>query len=163
MNNMRLSNIVGAWLEERKWQERPQINRAEQTSSTQFYCMAGDFSLECFLDVVEQAGVCKLFMYYLESKAPQTRFHEVLAYINKTNCGLEVGALQFVEHEQSLRYYASLDVENAAFEGQHISNLLDEGLRTMAAILPEYMALCFGDGAVEDAIRMDDQMNDQSF
>jgi len=71
-----------------------------------------------------------------------------------TNLVNGIGALT-VMRDRTLRYYAAIDVEDAAFEPQHISNLLGVGLRTMESRHPQFMAICFGGKSAEEAFEIE--------
>lgn len=153
--SMKITDVIVKWLEEREWEERPEVDEEEQTSSTSFVHTVGDFSVKCFLDAKEKTGFFKVYMYFLDSKMPEKHLNEVLIFVNKVNCMLNVGALQLIEDDRVARYFASVDVENAAFEPQHISNILGAGLRTMEYHLPQYMAICYGGKTAQEALEIE--------
>ena len=155
MSNMRITEVIVQWLEEREWEERPEVDEDELTSTTSFSHKVGDFSVKCFLEAKEKAGFFKMFMYFFDSKVPEQRLGEVLAFVNAVNCMINVGALHLIEEDRVIRYYASVDVEDAAFEPQHISNMLGAGLGTMRYHLPQYMAICFGGKTAEEALQIE--------
>lgn len=64
------------------------------------------------------------------------------------------GILNIPDNRQ-LRFYAAIDVEDAAIEPQHISNMMGAGLRTMARCLPQFMAICFGGKTAEEALEIE--------
>ena len=152
---MRITDVVIEWLEEREWEERPEVNEEKQTSSTGFdYQVSDDFSVKCYLDAAENQGYIKLFMYFLDTKIPESKIKEVTKFVNMVNLGIGVGHLVVIPDDRCLRYYAGIDVEDAALEPRHISNLLNAGLRTMEKRLPQLMAICFGGKSAEEVLEL---------
>ena len=151
--SMRITSIVAQWFEEQEWEERPTVNEEKQTSSTGFgYQVSDDYSVKCYLDAAENQGNIKLFMYFNETKIPESKIKEATRFVNMVNVGIGIGHLVVIPDERCLRYYAGIDVENATLEPRHISNLLNAGLRTMEKRLPQLMAICFGGKSAEEAI-----------
>lgn len=156
MSEMRLTEVVVNWLENQEWEERPEINEEENTSSISLAFDVGeDFSVKCFLDVSEQAGFFKLFAYYFDGKIPANRLDEVVKWANLVNRGTAIGSLQVITEERNLRFYTSIDVENATFEPQHIDNMLSAMLRVMKLRLPQMMAICHGGKTAEEALEIE--------
>lgn len=153
--SMKITDVIVKWLEEREWEERPEVDEEEQTSSTSFVHNVGDFSVKCFLDAKEKAGFFKLFMYFLDSKVPEKRLGEVLYFVNEVNQSLGIGALHLIEEDRVIRYFASIDVEDAAFEPKHISNMIGAGLGIMEYRLPQYMAICYGGKTAQEALEIE--------
>lgn len=147
----RITKVIQSWLKGQGWEEKPDINDENNTSSTLFVHSVGeDFSVKCYLDAAEEACFIKMYMYFLDSKIPESKIGEVTKFVNLVNLVNGIGVL-CVMRDRTLRYYASIDVEDSALEPQHISNLLSAGLRTMLARLPQYMAICFGGKTAEEA------------
>jgi len=49
MSEKRLTEVVTKWLEGMEWEERPEFNEENQTSSVSFgYKLNDDFSVKCF-------------------------------------------------------------------------------------------------------------------
>jgi len=149
---MRLTDTLITWLKEMEWEEEPEINEEEQTSSTSFHMSAGDFGLKSFFEVNEQAEVFKFFMYFLDTKAPEKRLDEVQKLVSAASMRMMLGNIQLLRDERVIRYYNSIDVEDAAFEPAHISNMLNAGVSAMRTNLPRYMAVCFGGKTAEEAL-----------
>ena len=152
----RITKVIQSWLKEMEWEEKPDIDDEENTSSTGFtYSVSDDFSVKCFLDAAEKAGFIKLFMYFLDSKIPESKITEVIKFANMVNIGIPIGHLAVITEDRQLRYYAAIDVDEAAFDTQHISNLIGAGLRTMKYRLPQFMAICFGGKSAEEAMEIE--------
>lgn len=149
---MRLTEVVKQWLKEQEWEEVPEINEENQTSSTGFEYSVGDFNLNCFFDAKEKAEVFSLYMYLLDAKVPEKRLDEITKLVNVANVNMMIGMLHLLQDERVIRYYGAIDVENAAFEPAHISNMLNAGVHAMSTWLPRYMAVCFGGKTAEEAL-----------
>ena len=66
-----------------------------------------------------------------------------------------MGQLQLFAENRMMRYYNAIDVEDAAFEPQHISNVLNAGISALRSTLPKYMAICFGGKTAEEVLAED--------
>ena len=153
---MRITDVIVQWLEIQEWEERPKVNEEKQTSSTGFdHSVNDDSSVTCYLDAAEKAGFIKLFMYFRDSKIPESKINEVIKFVNLVNEGIPIGHLTVISDDRVLRYYAAIDVEEAALEPRHISNLMGAGLRTMERRLPQFMAICFGGKTAEEALEIE--------
>lgn len=153
---MRINDVLVQWLENNEWEERPEANAEEQTSSIEFRHKIGDdFSASCYFEVDENTCFFKLFMYFLDSKIPEKKLDEVIKFVNLVNLTNSIGHLAVIPDDRILRYYAAIDIEDATIETQHISNLLGAGLGTMARRLPQYMAICFGEKTAEEAVSIE--------
>lgn len=147
----RITKVIQSWLKGQGWEEKPDINDEDKSSSTSFSHSVGeDFSVTCYLDAAEETEYVRMFMYFLDSKFPESKIAEVTKFVNLVNLVNGIGALTVMPN-RTLRYFAAIDVEDSALEPQHISNLLSAGLRTMEARLPQYMAICFGGKTAEEA------------
>ena len=154
--SMRITEVIVKWLEEQEWEERPEVDEEEQTSSTGFgHSISEDFSARCFLEAAEKAGFIKLYMYFDDSKIPASKVDEVIKYVNLVNVGIPIGLLSVLPEKKVLRFYAGIDVEEAALEPRHITNLLNAGLRTLELRLPQFMAICFGGKTAEEALEIE--------
>ncbi len=149
---MRLTDTLITWLKAEEWEEEPEINEEEETSSTEFRFHVGDFSLKCFFDISEKAEVFKIFMYFLDTKVPEQRLDEVQEFVTTKSVGMMLGSLQLLREPRTIRYYHAIDVEGAAFEPAHISNILNAGASAMKFSLPQYMAICFGGKTTEEVL-----------
>lgn len=153
---MRLTETVKQWLTEMEWEDEPDLNEENQTSSTGFVYGIEDFSLNCFVDVAEKSGLVKVYMYYREPNTPEKRADEVQKFCTEVTNRLVVGALLFNRERREILYYAGMDFENATFEPAHLTNLLNFGISTMTTYLPKYMAVCFGGKIADEALEMED-------
>ena len=154
--SMRITDVVVEWLEFQEWEERPEVNEEEQTRSTGFSTrLSDDFSVSSYFEVAEKACFFKFFMYFLDTKIPASKVEEVIKFVNLVNINCPIGHLAVIPDDRVLRYYAALDVEDSAFEIQHITNILNAGNRTMAARLPQFMAICFGGKNAEEALEIE--------
>ncbi len=149
---MRLTDTLITWLKQKEWEEEPEVNEEEQTSSTGFGFSVGDFSLKCFFEASEQIEVFKIFMYFLDTKVPEKRLDEVQKLVNIASIRMLLGNIQLLRDDRVIRYYHAIDVEDAAFEPEHISNMLGAGVSAMKTYLPIYMAICFGGKTAEEAL-----------
>ncbi len=147
---MRLTNVLQTWLTDNEWGQDPLINEAEQTSSIGFDFPLKEFKCKCFFEANEGGEIFKFFMYFVETKCPEHRLDEAQKFITQANNHIGVGTLYFVRKDRIVRFYASIDVENASFEPAHIQNLVNAGIRTLNQMLPKYMAVCFGEQSAED-------------
>lgn len=153
---MRLTNTVKQWLAEKEWSDEPEIDEEKQTSSTASGIMVGDFKLKLFIDAIEKGEVFKIYGYFLDAKVPEKKLDEVQRLITEISNQMMVGTLHLLREDRVIRYYGAIDVENAAFEPAHITNLLNAGLHTMENNLPRYMAVCFGGKTADEALEMED-------
>ncbi len=154
---MRLTSVLKNWLKENEWEEQPEINEEEETSSTRFRFQLDDFSLTCIFEITEKGEIFKLFMYFVDTKCPEKRLDEVQKYVTALSNTITIGSLQLIREDRLIRFYAGIDVEDASFENGHISNLLGAGVRTLKEALPCYMAICFGGKTAEEAIEGEDE------
>ena len=152
---MRLTDTLNEWLKQEEWNEDPEIDDELQTSSTSFNFTVGDFSLKCWFDISEKAEVLKFFAYFNDSKVPEKKLDEVQKFVTAVSNGMLLGNLQLLREDRTLRYYHAIDVENAAFEPAHITNMLNAGVRAMEFRLPQYMAICFGGKTAEEVLTED--------
>jgi len=156
MSTMRITDVIVQWLEMQEWEERPEVDEENQTSSTGFdHSVNDDFSVTGYLDAAEKAGFIKLFMYFNDTKIPASKIDEVIKFVNLVNVGIPIGLLAVIPSKKVLRFYAAIDVEEAALEPRHISNLMGAGLRTMERRLPQFMAICFGGKTAEEALEIE--------
>jgi hypothetical protein len=153
---MRLTETLKQWLVEQEWNEVPEIDVDNQTSSTGFGFTVGDFSLKCWFDINEKTQVCKFFAYFLDTKAPEKKLDEVQKFVTAVSNGMVLGNLQLLHEDRTIRYYNAIDVENATFEPAHIQNLLNAGLHAMDNWLPKYVAICFGGKTAEEVLAEDE-------
>lgn len=153
---MRLTNIVKQWLKEKEWEDEPEIDEENQTSSTVFAYGIDDFSVMCFVDVAEKSGLVKLFMYFREPNTPEKRADEVQKFCTEVTNRLVVGCLRFKRERREILYYAGMDFENASFEPAHLTNLFNLGSSTMTHYLTKYMAVCFGGKTAEEVLSEED-------
>jgi hypothetical protein len=149
---MRLTDVLKQWLKEQEWEEQPEIDDEAQTSSTAFSFSIEDFSLTCFYEANEKGEIFKLYMYFMATKCPEKYLDEVQTLITELNNTLAIGSLQLQRDERVMRFYAGIDVENAAFEPAHIQNLLNAGARALGDALPKYMVICFGGKTAEEVL-----------
>lgn len=151
----RITKVIQSWLKGRGWEEKPDIDDEKHTSSTSFtYAISDDYSVKCYLEADEESCFIKLYMYFLDSKIPESKVAEVTNFVNRVNQVNSVGALA-VMRDRTLRYFVAIDVEDSALEPQHISNLLYSGWCTLGARLPQFMAICFGGKSAEEALEIE--------
>jgi len=149
---MRLTETVAKWLKEQEWEERPEIDEEKQTSSTSFHYNTGDFTLKCWFDVAEELEVFKVYMYFFDTKVPHDRLDEVQKFVTAVTDHILLGSLHLIRDERVIRYYNAIDVENATFEPQHITNMLVAASNSMREWLPKYMAICFSDKSADEIL-----------
>ena len=152
---MRLTETVNQWLKEQEWKEQPEIDEENQTSSTSFGFQAGDFSLKCWFDINEKLEVFTCLMYYFDTKVPESKLEEVQKFVSAVSMRLMLGNLQLMRDQRVIRHYNSIDVEGAAFEPQHITNMLAAGVNAMETRLPKFMAICFGGKTTDEVLAAD--------
>lgn len=149
---MRLTNVLKQWAKDQEWEEVPEIDEENRTSSIAFGYGVGDFSLKGFFEVDERIAVFKLYLYFLDTKIPEKRLDEIQKLVNLANSRMMIGMLQLISEDRIIRYYGAIDVENAAFEPAHITNLIGSGGGAMTSWLPRYMAVCFGGKTAEESL-----------
>ena len=147
---MRLTSTLQDWLQQKEWEEVPEIDEEAQTSSLSFDFSIDDFSLKCFFEVNEKSELFRLYMYFFNGKCPEQCLGEVQKFVTRVTDGMSIGNLHLRSEDRVIRAYAAIDVENASFEPAHIQNLLNACSSTLAASLPKYMAICFGGKTVEE-------------
>ncbi len=156
MSEMRLTNTLIEWLEAEKWEERPEVNEEDQTSSLSFtHSIGEDFSVTCHYELFEKPSIFKVFMYFQDSKIPVAKIDEVVKWVNMVNIGIPIGHFAVMNDDRVLRYYAGIDVEDAAFETKHISNMAGAGIQGLKYRLPQFMAICFGGKTAEEAFEIE--------
>lgn len=149
---MRLTETLQQWLINQEWEDQPDINEEEQTSSTHFGFTVEDVNLGCFFDIMEKGQLFKLYMYCNDVKVPEKRMEEMQKFVCQYNTVFYMGQLQLNPETRVLRYYNAIDVEDAAFEPQHISNILNGGIAALRLTLPKYMAICFAGKTAEEVM-----------
>lgn len=154
---MRLTETLKQWLKEQEWNEDPEVDEEKQTSSTGFVFTVGDFSLKCWFDINEKGEIFKFFAYFFNTKVPEKKLDEVQKFVTAVSNNIVLGNLQLLREERIIRYYNAIDVEDAAFEPAHITNLFKAGLRIMEDGLPRFMAICFGGKTAEEALKEEDE------
>jgi len=155
MSDWRLTEVVAKWFEEKEWEDRPEINEEEQTSSTDFGLqLSEDFSVRCYFDTDEKRSFFKMYIYFLDAKVPAAKMPEVLKWINAVNYNNPVGCFHLIESERHIRLYHGMDFEDASFETQHISNIYKMMSDIMEYRLPQFMAICFGGKTAEEALEI---------
>jgi len=150
---MRLTETLVTWLKSQEWEERPEIDEERKNSSTAFGYRVGDFSLKCWFDAAEEIEVFKYYMYYLDTKVPENRVDEIYKFVSGVNTKILTGCLHFLPEERIIRYYHGIDFEGAAFEPQHITNMIAAGGGSMNRWLPKYMAVCYGGLSAEEVFK----------
>lgn len=154
---MRLTNVVQEWFAQQEWEEKPEYDEENQKSTTVFKFNIDDFNLRCFFEAEETSQIFKLFMYYLEPKAPEKRLEEVKRLVYLVNNDIfMLGQLNLLEGERVIRYYNAIDVEDASFEPAHITNMFNAGISGLQEVIPKYMAVCFGGKKVEEVMAEDE-------
>lgn len=152
---MRITGAIVEWLKEKGWEERPEVNEENQSSSTGFlYNVADDLSVRCFFDAAEKAGFITLTMYFIDPKIPVSRIDEVTKYTNEVNVRNVFGQLAVMK-DKTLRWYSGIDVEGATIETRLIENMLGAGLSTLERRLPQFMAVCFSGKTAEEALEIE--------
>ena len=149
---MRLTNTLISWLKQEEWEEVPKVDEENQETSTGFEFGIDDFSLKCYFEANEQTEVFKFYMYFFNTKVPEKNLDEIQKLVNIASLSMLLGNIQLLRDERTIRYYNSIDVEDAAFEPAHISNMLSAGVSAMKLYLPKYMAICFGGKTAEQAL-----------
>lgn len=143
--NMRLTGVIQQWLTEQEWEDEVEFDEEKQKGAVAFNYSMGDFDLKCFMDAYEKLETLKLFMYFIEPKAPEKRMEEVKQFVYLANNDyLGLGQLNLIEKDRVIRYFNAIDVENASFEPAHITNMFNAGVNSMSVLVPKYMAVCFG-------------------
>lgn len=164
MSEMIMTDVVTQWLIEQEWEERPEIDEENQTSSTSFgYGISEDLGVKVFFEVMERAGFFKLFMYDFDHKIPANKIPKVIEWANLVNIRVPVGHIVVMMGDaRCLRFYVGMDFENATFEPAHISNMLSAAAREMARRIPQMLAICFGNLSPEDAVDYDPDENESN-
>lgn len=152
---MRLTETLQQWLTDQEWDDQPEINEEEQTSSTHFGFTVDDVNLDCYFEIMEKGQLFKLYMYCKDVKVPEKRLEEMQKFVCQYNKAFYMGQLQLFAENRMMRYYNAIDVEDAAFEPQHISNVLNAGISALRSTLPKYMAICFGGKTAEEVLAED--------
>jgi hypothetical protein len=152
---MRLTETLQQWLTDQEWGDQPEINEEEQTSSTNFGLTIDDVNLDCYFEIMESGQLFKLYMYCKDVKVPEKRLEEMQKFICQYNKAFYMGQLQLFAESRLMRYYNAIDVEDAAFEPQHISNILNAGISALRSTLPKYMAICFGGKTADEVLAED--------
>lgn len=149
---MRLTETLQQWLQAQEWEEQPEIDEENQTSSTRFGFTVSDINLDSYFDISEQGQLFKIYMYSKEVKVPEKRLDEIQKFTCEYSKFCFVGQLQLLREQRMLRYYNAIDVEDAAFEPRHITNMLNAAINIMGTALPKFMAICFGGKSAEEAL-----------
>ena len=137
---MRITEVWQQWLTDQEWEEKPEINEEKQSSSTQFGVTINDISATCFVEISEKAGYFKLYAYP-EIPVDVSNLGELLKKIAEDTKSKQVlGSVHLLQGEEnSLRYYAGIDVDNAPISTQLIQNVLADMSRVFENWLPEYL------------------------
>lgn len=137
---MRITEAWQQWLTEHEWEDKPEIDEEEQTSTTRFGITLNEISATCFVEIAEKAGYFKLYAYP-EIEVDESKIGDLLKKIADDNKSKQVlGSLQLLQGEESkLRYYAGIDVDDAPISTQLIQNVLSDLSRVFERWLPEYL------------------------
>ena len=150
----RLTDVVREWIKLRSW-EKPldtELDDMEGTSSTGFNVRSGDYEYTGYLDANERHEIFQLFLYPNETVIPAKRLEEANELMRQLNLKTWLGHFQiFIQDDGGgrIRNYQAIDVEDAAFEPQHIQNMLDRATQNMGRCLPRLTAVCDGKSAEE--------------
>ncbi len=142
----RLTDVVRAWLKEMEWDDEPELDNQNGKSSTSLSIGLEDYSVKVFCEVVEPIEVFQLFMYYFDLKITPKRIGAAREFVEQVNLGMLLGQGQIPISEDvgTLRYLSSVDVEQAAFEPRHISNMLFAAETFMKKRIPQIESICKG-------------------
>jgi hypothetical protein len=154
MSDWKLTNVIAQWFEEQEWEERPEINEEDETSSTYFGYKTGDFSLKCYFAAAEKPVFFTMYIYFMDTKIPEAKIPEVLKWLNLVNCSYPLGTLHFVHDDRIIRCHHGMDYDDATFETQHISNVFNILKSIMEYRLPQVLAICFGGKTAEEALEV---------
>ncbi len=139
---MRLTNTLQQWLTEQKWDLKPEIDAKNKTSSIAFTCTIDDFKLSCDFEIDEKSGLVKFYMHFLEKEIPDSLFDKVqLMCTEETNRAL-LGGVWALKKRKIIFYTSAIDVNNAAFDTNHINNLMNAGVNFMRHFLPKFVEIC---------------------
>ena len=86
------------------------------------------------------------------NRIPENRLFEVKSYLAKINTLPLIGHLQLLEDDRLIRFYSSIAVEDASFEPNHIGNLLNNAIFRMEMVVPQIMAISFGDKSAQEIL-----------
>lgn len=154
---MKLTDVITQWFEDQGWEERPNIDQENNTSSTGFKYNLGNYSIVCYMDALEDLGLFKLFLYYFDTKVPEQHLDETIKLLTMLNQRASMmGKILYRADEARCIYYANvMDFEGAAFEPRHMSNMLDAGVTIMEDCIPKMLSICFGNKKADDAFAGD--------
>ena len=101
--NMRLTETLQQWLQDQEWEEQPEIDEENQTSSTRFGFTVSDINLDSYFDISEQGQLFKIYMYSKEVKVPEKRLDEIQKFTCEYSKFFFVGQLQLLREQRMLR------------------------------------------------------------
>jgi hypothetical protein len=149
---MRLASVMQQWLKENDLNNSFEADDKKNKATSSFVVTIDEVELSCYIETYEDVQWCKCFLYLADPKVPVKRVEEVGKYVAEINGYPVIGCLQLSEVERTVRFYGSIDVEDAAFEPAHINNLLNAGRRKMAKCVPQLMAVYFGGKTAEEVL-----------
>ena len=135
---MRITSAWQDWLTEQEWEEKPTIDEENQASQTVFGYGSEDLSASCFVEIDEGQNRFKLFAYPRIKITADDRA-KVLEVIADINCRQILGRLELMP-DNTLRYYACIDVEDADISVALIGNVMADLGRQFKKHLPDLVA-----------------------
>lgn len=142
----RLTDVVREWIKQQEWEDKPELDGAKGISSTKLHVNGN----RIFLDVDEQQEVLRVFQYMDKLKIPAKRLGEANEFVLALNRGSLLGRIQLLikdDEDAIIRYFHSIDVEDASFEPQHIHNIVVAAEARVEWCLPRLTAICEGKAA----------------
>ena len=139
----RLTDVVRDWFKAMEWEDIPELDKVSGISRTGFLVDAKGSECTCYLEAWEAHEICKLFMYCSDIEVPTDRVGECLVLANEINNNRALGYFTVVTLEKTMiRFYVSIDVEEATFEPRHIHNMYHAAITNMEIWIPKFLAVC---------------------
>jgi hypothetical protein len=147
---IRLRYVLRQWLKLNGRDDHVEIYKDKTSAS--FTMNVADVELTAFIETFENVQWCKFFYYMMGNRIPENRLFEVKSYLAKINTLPLIGHLQLLEDDRLIRFYSSIAVEDASFEPNHIGNLLNNAIFRMEMVVPQIMAISFGDKSAQEIL-----------
>ena len=106
--------------------------------ATPYYLEEIDRTVNVFLVVDEESNLFSIFMYLIDIEVSDKEFENVKRICSEYSDDLKLGSLQLCRQEEPsiIRMYCAIDVFNASFEAQHITNLFHNCVISINGFIP---------------------------
>lgn len=148
----RLTDVVREWIKLQEWDDEPELDDVEGTSSTKFHFETDDNQYIAYFDVNEKYEIFRVYIYAIKLKIPAMRIEEANELARLISLSNSLGHVQILvgdDEDATVRYYHAIGIENASFEPGHVQNMFRLGGISMDLYAPQFASICEGKSAEE--------------